>query len=125
MARKSEKARKKLYAGIVLVICCTLFIGIAQVLFKKGMADFSFAFNDIITNYALIGGLALYAAGMVLLIFAFKFGDLSTMFPFVSLSFVWVLLLSSLVLQEQVLAFDYIGVAFIIGGISLIGMGSR
>ncbi|MFH1072281.1 MAG: hypothetical protein V1743_02530 [Nanoarchaeota archaeon] len=125
MPEKKKKFGKKLYTGIALVICCTLFIGVAQILFKKGMADFSLALSELVMNYYLIGGIALYAVGTVLLIFAFKLGELSTMFPFVSLSFVWVLLLSSLVLHEPVIVFDYIGVAFIIGGISMIGVGSR
>jgi len=78
----------------------------------------------IITNYYLwIGGI-IYVISAGLFIVALRGGDLSVLYPVVALSFIWVTLLSSLILKEPIPSLKIGGIVFIIAGIWLIGVGS-
>ena len=59
--------------------------------------------------------------GALLLIVALKFGDLSKLYPFVSLTFIWVMILSVLALGEKLNSFKISAVILVISGIILIG----
>ena len=82
-------------------------------------------FYSIITNIPLIGGFISYAIGAVFLIIAFKYGDLSLVYPFVALSFIWVNIASIFLFNEAVIIMNWMGVIGILIGVSLIGYGSR
>ena len=66
----------------------------------------------------------MYAVGTILFIPALKGGDLSILYPFVALAYVWVSLLSVKFLGEKMNLVKWIGIALIIIGVSLIGIGS-
>ena len=94
-------------------------------MFYKLAAD-SLVFTPmgIITNYYLwIGGI-IYVISAGLFIVALRGGDLSVLYPVVALSFIWVTLLSSLILKEPIPSLKIGGIVFIIAGIWLIGVGS-
>ena len=74
-------------------------------------------------NYNLFAGVALYGAGTVLFIPALKGGDLSVLYPFVALVYIWVSLLSVKFLGEKMNKFKWAGVALIIIGVTFIGLG--
>ena len=71
-----------------------------------------------------MGGVALYGVGTVLFIPALRGGDLSVLYPFVSLNYIWVSLLSVRFLGEKMNRLKWLGVALIILGVSFIGIGS-
>lgn len=118
MAKKKESGLLK---GILLVVVVTLFNGFGQLFQKIGMNNFQADFASIITNAPLILGIVFYGISALLLVYAFKFGQLSVLFPFVSLTFVWVLILSAIVLHEPVALRDFFGIVSIIVGVSLVG----
>ena len=62
--------KQNLKVGIPIVVLCTLLIGLAQLLFKWGVAEFYFTIKGVLLNYSLVGGIALYAAGTLLLVYA-------------------------------------------------------
>ena len=76
------------------------------------------------TNYHLFGGVGLYAIGTILFIPALKGGELSVLYPFVALNYIWVSLLSVKFLGEKMNRFKWLGIALIIIGVSFIGLGS-
>jgi len=109
---------------IILAIICSLFVGTAQIALKKGANNLSFNITSLITNHYLIIGLALYTLGMILLLLALKEGKLNTTYPFIALSYIWVNIMAYFLLGEQLNELNWVGIAAIIGGISLIGVGS-
>ncbi|MGV8118709.1 MAG: EamA family transporter [Candidatus Xenobiia bacterium LiM19] len=113
-------------SSIIKVIICTLIISVAQVLYKIGSARLSFDLYSIVTNVPIIAGLFLYFIGALLLVWALKKGDLSILYPFLALSYVWVPLFSMLLLPvpERMNVLKWSGVLVIIAGVSLIGVGS-
>ena len=125
-AKNSEtpKLRRKtpLFA-ILLVVFCTFLTSSGQLLLKVGTQNLSFDLLALMTNFPLIMGCVLYGIGAIILIIALKYGDLSVLYPFIALSFVWVMLFSIYFLQEHVSAFNWFGIAAILIGVSLIGKG--
>ena len=67
----------------------------------------------------------MYAIGAMLLIVALRDGELSVLYPIIALSFVWVTLISIFLFHEYVSAYNWVGVAAILLGVSLIGYGSK
>ena len=111
--------------AIGLVISATLIGAFGPILLKKASSKKLSNIRELSTNYSLLGGVALYGLGTLLFIPALKGGDLSVLYPFVALSYVWVSLLSVKFLGEKMNKFKWAGIALIIMGVSLIGFGSR
>lgn len=114
----------KLWAAS-LVFFTTFLTSSAQILWKKGSANLTFDVLSIITNYYLIMGIVLYVIGGTLIIIAFRGGEVSVLYPIIATSYIWVSLLSTKFLGEVMNIFKWIGVIAIIGGIILIGFGSK
>lgn len=108
---------------IIIVILCTLFTSAGQIFFKISSRNLD-SFMAIITNVPLYLGFLLYAIGALLMIISLKYGELSVIYPFISLSFVWVNILSIMLFGEFVSMINWIGVVGIILGVSLIGYGT-
>ncbi len=116
---------KNLKLGILLMIICTLFTAVGQLFFKYGSVSFQWNLVGLITNYNLILGFAFYAIGAILLIIALKFGNLSVIYPFIALNFIWVMVISSLVLKEIINNFKIGAVILTIFGTILISRGNN
>jgi uncharacterized membrane protein len=56
-------------------------------------------------------------------VYALQGGELSVLYPLVSLGYVWVCLLSIRFLGERMNSVKWTGVAFIVAGVALIGVG--
>lgn len=110
--------------AIGLVISATFIGAFGPILLKKASAKSLSKISSLAVNYHLFGGVALYAIGTVIFIPALKGGELSVLYPFVALTYVWVSLLSVKFLGEKMNKFKWFGIALIIIGVSLIGVGS-
>lgn len=110
--------------AIGLVILATLVGAFGPILLKKASAKKLSDIKSLMTNYYLFGGVGLYAIGTILFIPALKGGDLSILYPLVSISYIWVSLLSVKFLGEKMNSIKWSGIALIIIGVSFIGIGS-
>ncbi|MBI1936062.1 EamA family transporter [Candidatus Woesearchaeota archaeon] len=110
--------------AIALVFGATLIGAFGPILLKKASAKKLFSIESLLTNYFLFAGVSLYALGTLLFIPALKGGDLSVLYPFVSVAYIWVSLLSVKFLGEKMNKLKWAGIALIIVGVSLIGFGS-
>ncbi|MEM4239782.1 MAG: EamA family transporter [Candidatus Woesearchaeota archaeon] len=116
-------------AGLVIL---GTFIGAGgPILFKKGSATFSLDPRKILKNplilfrnYYVLLGCLLYSISSFIFIPALRGGELSVLYPLVSLSYIWVSLLSVKFLGERMNLTKITGIALIIIGVSLIGIGS-
>jgi len=111
--------------AIGLVVTATIIGSFGPILLKKASAKRLSKLKSLVTNYPLFGGVALYAIGTLLFIPALKGGDLSVLYPFVALAYIWVSLLSVKFLDEKMNKFKWLGIILIIVGVSFIGFGSR
>lgn len=115
----NAKDSKKKRNAIVLVIICTLFTSAGQIFMKFGAAKTN-SIMEIITNIPLIAGFLSYGIGAVLLITSLKHGNLSLVYPFIALSFIWVSLASIYIFNEHISIINWIGLISIIIGVYFI-----
>jgi len=79
-----------------------------------------------VTSIPMIGGLALYGIGAAMMVLALQHGELSVLYPVISLSYVWVAILSVLIFHEHMNVFRIAGISVIIAGVAILGRsGSR
>ena len=110
--------------AIILAIVCTIFTSAGQILWKMGLAGFSESNFWSLLNLPFILGFVAYGLGAVLMLLAFKYGDLSLVYPFIAASYVWVLLLSWYLFGDALNIWKWAGVIVIIISVSLLGYGS-
>lgn len=120
---KKNKKIKTSFKTILLVIICTLFTSTGQIFWKIGSASIN-NITSFIMNPLLIIGFICYGLGAGLLIIAMKYGELSVVYPFIALSFIWVNIASIFLFNETISLINTAGILGIIIGISMIGYGS-
>ena len=111
--------------AIGLVVLATLVGAFGPILLKKASAGRLSNIKSLLTNYNLFIGILLYGLSTILFIPALKGGDLSVLYPFVALVYIWVSLLSVKFLGEKMNKYKWIGIALIIVGVSFIGFGAK
>lgn len=109
--------------AIFLVVLCTVFTSFGQYFIKQGAVSIVGIYS--ILSLPLVLGLVLYAIGSILLIIALRKGDLSLIYPFVSLSFVWVALIGVFLIGESISLVHIFGIGSIFLGVVLTGLGGR
>ena len=110
---------------MLLVFSCTILGAAAQLLMKIGMSHFVPHVAAILTNVPLIAGYALYGINTLMLVLALREGELSMLYPIIALTYVWVTLLSYLLLKEPANLFKNVGIATIVIGVAVLGRGGR
>ncbi len=125
MKRNKRNKKKTAKFSIILMIFVTFILTIGNSLLKRAADNFSWNILGSIFNLYLIGGLFTVLIGGILFIVALKYGELSVLYPIVSLSFVWVVLYSKIFFQETLFLWQYIGIASIILGVSFLGVGRK
>lgn len=109
--------------AILMIVVFTFFAAVAQPLFKIGANRLfhNLTISGFLTDVPLLAGLALYGLGSALMILALRHGELSVLYPFISLSYVWVAVLSVAIFREHMDAVKILGMLSIIGGVVLLG----
>jgi multidrug transporter EmrE-like cation transporter len=109
---------------VLLVLACTLLGAGAQVLIKTGANALPHpSVLQMITSPYLLSGYSLYGLSTVLLVLALKHGQLSLLYPVISLTYVWVTVLSVLVFHEVLNPFKLAGIVMIVAGVGVLGLG--
>ena len=91
---------------------------------REAFASITKFFGATAFNFKLVFGIGLYAVGLILYIIALAGADLSVLYPLVSLAYIWVCILSVIVLKEKMTALKWSGVLLIVAGAVLVGLGS-
>lgn len=103
---------------LLLVATCALLGAFGQLFFKLSSGQLTA--NPISwVNFKLILGLSLYGFATIGFLFALKHGELSLLYPIIATSYVWVAVLSVLMLGETMFFMNWIGILLIILGVTL------
>lgn len=98
----------------VIAVCMSLVAAVASLFFKKASA--SDGILKMITNKNLYIGGVLYCAAALLNVYILRFLDYSVVMPLGSVTYIWTMLLSYLVLKENISRKKILGVLCIIVG---------
>ena len=105
---------KKNIKGIILMIIAALCTSVGQLFWKLSHSS----------NIKLVLiGFVCYGLGAVLMIIAFRFGSLSVLHPFLTTGYIFAIILGITELHESISSAQYIAIAMIILGVTLIGGG--
>lgn len=111
--------------GIIFIILCTLCTSLGVLLIKIGVKDLALTAEGLIKAYPVAIGFVFYFFGFILMTLSFRYGEFSVLYPFISLSFVWVTIMSALFLKEIITGLEMLGIAVIVMGVVSIGMSGR
>ena len=113
--------------SVFLILVFTFLAASAQVMWKYGTVRLGDHPTLLVlaTDVPLIAGLAVYGLGAILMILALKHGELSVLYPLLSLSYVWVAILSVLLFHESMPAPKIAGICIIMAGVATLGKGAH
>jgi drug/metabolite transporter (DMT)-like permease len=112
-------------ASIAWVIAGTFFGSFGAVFLKVGAGHLSRDLKSLFTNWRLALGIGLYLISSVFYVIGVRNGELSVLYPMVSLGSVWTLVWSRLLLEESLTRPKLFAVGMILIGCVFLGLGSH
>jgi len=92
---------------------------------KAGASHLQFNVRALLTNWKLGLGLGLYLISTVFYVKGISRGEISVLFPLVSLGYVWTAIWSKVFFGESMTRAKYAGLVLILIGCVLLGLGKR
>lgn len=107
---------------LAYIIFSTVFGISGQLSLKQGMSHMHESPNKNLITYMItspwvIGGLFIYGCGVIFWLLAISRLEISYAYPFASLSYVGIVILSYLIFKEKITAMRVLGIAIIIAGV--------
>lgn len=109
---------------MALVLSGSVIGSVGAVFLKAGAGHVTRRLSSILLNWKLALGIATYLLSSVLFVKGMAHGELSVLFPMVSLSYICSLVWSRLLFQEVITKAKIYGVGLILVGIVCLGLGS-
>lgn len=112
-------------SSILLVLAASFIGSFGAVFLKAGAGRLHRELATLLLNWRLAAGVIMYLASFVLYYLGVREGELSVLYPMVSLGYIWTLLWSRLFFGEPISRLKVAGLALIIGGIIVLNLGNR
>jgi multidrug transporter EmrE-like cation transporter len=110
--------------AVGLVIFATVIGAFGALFFKLGADRLHRQIRTVMNNWRLFVGVFLYGLSAIFFLIGLKGGELSVLYPVVSLGYVWICLFSIKFLNEKMNLWKWAGIVLILFGVSLIGLGA-
>ena len=107
---------------IISMIIATFLAGIGAIFLKLGATQFNLNPIDQIKNWKLITGLTLYGISAIIFLTVLKTSELSFAYPLVAMTYIWVILFSTIFLKETIEITQWTGIALILAGVIIINI---
>jgi drug/metabolite transporter (DMT)-like permease len=108
----------------MILVAIGAFIGsIGAVFLKTGADRLEKNLMALLKNWPLAAGVTCYLLSTVFFIKALKNGELSVLYPLVSLSYVWTMLWSRIFFKEPITRNKVVAILFILAGVFCLGVG--
>ena len=104
---------------ILLVVLATIIGSVGSLFLKKASTNLKFSLRGVF-NFKLMFGIFMYFLATLIFITALRKGNLNTLYPLTSLSYIWVSLLSIRFLKEKMNRFKWGGIFLILVGVIVI-----
>jgi drug/metabolite transporter (DMT)-like permease len=109
---------------MALVLFGSVIGSFGAVFLKSGAAKLKQGFWHIL-NLQLATGVGLFLLSSVFFVLGIRHGELSVLYPMVSLGYVWTLLWSRLFFHEPFTRQKFYGLGLILVGVFFVGLGSK
>ncbi|MCL4851439.1 MAG: EamA family transporter [Bryobacteraceae bacterium] len=111
-------------SSMVLVLIGS-FIGSFGAVFLKSGAGRTNCLKTLLLNPRLVAGVTLFLLSTVFYLSGIREGELTILYPMVSLGYVWTLLWSRLFFKEPLTRNKFLGLGMILAGIIVLSFGNR
>jgi multidrug transporter EmrE-like cation transporter len=112
-------------SSIILVLVGSFIGSFGAVFLKAGSAMLRRNFRSFLLNWKLMAGIFFYVLSSVFFVMGVKKGELTILYPLVSLGYVWTLLWARVFFKEPLTTAKFVGLATIMCGIVLLNLGNR
>lgn len=110
----------------ILLMFVAAFIGsFGAVFLKAGAHRISRNWRDMIRNWPLATGILAYGGSSALFVVGMRKGELSILYPMISLGYIFTLLWSRIFFKEPLTKAKFAGVGLILVGIVFLAAGNR
>jgi drug/metabolite transporter (DMT)-like permease len=110
---------------MALVLAASFLGSIGAGFLKSGAVRLTGGLRCLVLNYRLALGIFFFCASSVLYVMGVRHGQLSVLYPLVSLSYIWAMIWSRIFLHERLSRNKLLGLSLILLGIVLVGLGNR
>ena len=111
-------------SSIVLILASSFVGSFGAVFLKLGAEYMRPGLKGIVSNYRLALGVVLYLLSSVFFVMGVAQGELTILYPMVSLGYIWTLLWAYLFFKEPFTRSKVFGLAMIIAGVACISLGN-
>ena len=111
-------------SSITLVLVSSFIGSFGAVFLKLGAEHLKGSLMRLLTNYWLAVGVVLYLLSSVFYMMGVSQGQLTVLYPMVSLGYIWAILWARLFFKEQFTIAKIGGLMMIIVGVALINLGN-
>ena len=102
------------------------FIGsFGAVFLKSGAVRLEMKLHSLLRNWQLFTGVFLFCFSSIFFVLGLREGELSVLYPMVSLGYVFTLFWSRLFFKERLTATKFAGLALILAGVMMVGLGTE
>jgi drug/metabolite transporter (DMT)-like permease len=109
----------------MLLVLVASFVGsFGAVFLKSGSAHLRQSFWRIF-NVQLALGVALFLGSSYFFVMGIRHGELSVLYPMVSLGYIWTVIWAKIFFQEAFTRQKFMGLALILLGVFFVGLGSK
>jgi drug/metabolite transporter (DMT)-like permease len=112
-------------SSMVLVAIGSFIGSFGAVFLKAGAGRLERNLRAIAANWRLLAGVGLFCFSSIFFVLGLKRGELSVLYPIVSLGYVWTLLWSRLFFGERMTRAKIAGIGLILIGVVFVGMGTE
>lgn len=112
-------------SSIGLVLLASFIGSFGAVFLKLGAGRLCWDWRALVFNYRLAVGVGFFLLSSYFFILGVRVGELSVLYPMVSLGYIWTLFWSRLFFHEPLTRNKFLGLALILAGIVFLGLGNR
>ena len=110
----------------ILLVLFASFIGSFGTVFLKAGADkLERTVRGVLTNWRLAVGVCIFLTSFAMYTVAVKSGELTILYPMVSLGYLWTLFWSRLIFKEPLTRNKFVGIGMILCGVVVLNLGNR
>lgn len=110
----------------MLWVLVASFIGsFGAVFLKAGAGTLRLEWKSLLLNHRLAAGVFLFLLSSYFFVRGVRHGELTVLYPMVSLGYLWTLLWSRIFFHEPLTRNKFVGLGLILVGIVLLGLGNR
>ena len=112
-------------SSMLLVLLASFIGSFGAVFLKWGAGRLHRHWKSLIFNWRLAAGVGFYLLSSFFFVLGLRHGELTILYPMVSLGYLWTMLWSCIFFGERVTRNKFLGIGLVLAGIVVLNLGNR